>query len=418
MNHIKQKFNKINFFQPEDPSPWGKRPESKDEKKKSNSGKKDNTKNQNKNHNVVNNINFQKKRIVSPQNKIFSNLKNLLGYQDGNNAGNNGNGNNGNNNIESYIPSFRLKNIGFIFIILIILWLLSGFYKVGTDQNAVVLYFGKYHSISTPGLNYRIPAPFGKAIKVSVTRINKEEFGFDSTGNSSGSGMFRKYYGNMTRDFEAESLMLTGDENIADIDFEVQWKISDVKNYLFSLANPQLTVRKATESAMREIIAKRPIDDALARKKSEIEREVKDLVQNILDSYESGIEIVLVQLLRVDPPEQVINAFRDVQTAKADKERKINEAKIYQNDILPRAKGLAEEYLQKAEGYKQSIIARAEGEAGRFNKIYNEYRKAKIITRKRIYIETMEEVMAGTEKIIIDEKTSRTGVVPYLPLNK
>ncbi|MFC1659584.1 FtsH protease activity modulator HflK [Pseudomonadota bacterium] len=343
-------------------------------------------------------------------------MKNLLSYKSNGNSGGSNKGRGG--NTESFISSFRFKSLGLVFILLMILWLTSGFYKVGPDQNAVVLYFGKFHSISTPGLNYHIPMPFGEAIKISVTSINKEEFGFNSTQSVSNPRMFGSNQVNiMTRDFEAESLMLTGDENIADIDFEVQWKIADVKNYLFSLANPKLTVREVTESAMREIIAKRPIDDALAQKKSEIEREVKDLVQNILDSYNSGVEIVLVQLLRVDPPKHVINAFRDVQTAKADKEREINEAKIYQNDILPRARGQAEQVLQEAEGYKQSIIAGAEGKAARFNQVYDEYRKAKTVTRKRMYLETMEEVMIGTEKVIIDEKASETGVVPYIYLD-
>jgi len=299
---------------------------------------------------------------------------------------------------------------------ILVIWMLSGFYKVKADENAVVLYFGKFHSISTPGLNYYIPAPFGKIIKVSVTNVNKEEFGFSmsksisETDRESGSSR-------IVRNFEAESLMLTGDENIADIDFEVQWKVGSITDYVFNVANQSLTIRKATESAMREIIAKRPIDDVLANKKSEVEIEVKNLLQEMLDSYKSGVEVLIVQLLRVDPPSQVISSFRDVQTAKADKERAINEAMIYKNGILPKAKGEAEQIIQEAEGYKKSVIADAEGKASRFNKVYNEYSRARTVTRKRMYLDAMEEVLKNNEKIIIDEKAGR-GVVPYLSLEK
>ena len=200
--------------------------------------------------------------------------------------------------------------------------------------------------------------------------------------------------------------MLTGDENIADIDFEVQWKIGNVKDYLFNIKDPQKTIRSATESVMREIVANREIDDVLANKKLEIELEAKELLQNILNSYNAGINIITVQLLRADPPKEVINAFRDVQTAKADKERKINEAKSYSNDIMPKARGEAEALIQEAEAYKRAVISKAEGETARFNKLYDEYKLNKDITKKRIYIETMEEIMQNNEKIIIDNKAS------------
>lgn len=290
----------------------------------------------------------------------------------------------------------------------LILWLSNGIYKINPDENGVILYFGKFHSTTDSGLHFYIPAPIGKLQKVSVTRINKEEFGFDSTNNT------KRYY-SISRNFDEESLMLTGDENIADIDFEVQWKVGNVKDYLFNIEKPKLTIRKATESAMREIIAKRPIDDALANKKSEIEREVKNLLQEILNSYNSGVEVVLVQMLRVDPPKEVISAFRDVQTAKADKERKINEAEAYNNDVIPRARGEAEKIVQEAEAYKKSMVANAEGQASRFNNVYNEYRKARFVTKKRMYLETMEEIYGNANKIVIDEKAGK-GVVPYLPL--
>ena len=277
-----------------------------------------------------------------------------------------------------------------IFSIALFFWLLTGIYKVNSDENAVVLYFGKYFETTTPGLHFYIPQPFGEIKKVAITRINKEEFGFSSLSNSK-------------KTIDEESLMLTGDENIADIDFEVQWKIGNVKDYLFNIKNPQKTIRSATESVMREIIANREIDDVLANKKFEIESEAKDLLQNILNSYGSGIDIITVQLLRADPPKEVIDAFRDVQTAKADKERKINEAKSYSNDIMPKARGEAEALIQEAEAYKKAVISKAEGETARFDKIYEQYKLNREITKRRIYIETMEEVMKNNEKIIMDK---------------
>jgi len=280
------------------------------------------------------------------------------------------------------------------FSIVMLLWLLTGIYKVNSDENAVVLYFGKYFETTTPGLHFAIPKPIGKVIKVGVARINKEEFGFSSDINSK-------------KAFDEESLMLTGDENIADIDFEVQWKIGNIEDYLFNIKNPQKTIRSAMESVMREIIANREIDDVLANKKFEIESEARNLLQNILNSYGSGIDVITVQLLRADPPKEVIDAFRDVQTAKADKERKINEAKSYSNDIIPKARGEAEELIQRAEAYKKSIIAKAEGETARFEKIYHEYRLNRDITKKRIYIETMEEVMKNNDKIVMDKNSNR-----------
>lgn len=285
-----------------------------------------------------------------------------------------------------------IKHIVFIgFLILFTLWLITGIYKVNSDENAVVSYFGKYYETTTPGLHFYIPYPIGKLQKVAITRINKEEFGFSSSVNGK-------------KTIDQESLMLTGDENIADIDFEVQWKIGDIKDYLFNIKNPQATLRSATESVMREIIANREIDDVLADKKSEIEIETKELLQKILNSYKSGIEILSVQLLRADPPKEVIDAFRDVQTAKADKERKINEAEAYKNDIMPKARGEAEALIQNAEAYKKAVISNADGETSRFDKIYGEYKLNRDITKKRIYIETMEEIMKNNEKVIVDEK--------------
>lgn len=299
--------------------------------------------------------------------------------------------------------------IGMIVLGITILWLSLGFYKVNTDENAVLLYFGKFYKVATPGLNYHIPYPFGKVIKKSVTAVNIEEFGF--TSNSS-----KKK--NLNRDLNAESIMLTGDENIVDIEFQVQWQIADVKDFTFNLVDPTQSIRASAESAMREIIARTPIAGALSDGKGKIEQETKDLLQEILDSYQAGVRIVLVQLRRVDPPAQVINAFRDVQTAKADKEKEINEAQAYANDIIPRARGEAAQMKEQASAYAQEVVANAQGEASRFMAVYNQYVKSKQVTKKRIYLETMEKIYRENDKIFIDKSAAKAGVMPYFPLNE
>lgn len=302
--------------------------------------------------------------------------------------------------------NFPKSLIGLIILGFILLWAMLGFYKVDPDENAVTLYFGKFYSVTTPGLNYHLPFPFGKVIKKSVTTVNTEEFGFASTSRKSDK-----------RNFDAESLMLTGDENIVDIEFQVQWQIADIKDFTFNIAEPNQAIRKSAESAMREIIARTPIADALSDGKKKIELEAKTLLQQILDSYGAGIRITLVQLRRVDPPAQVIDAFRDVQTAKADKEKEINQAQSYANDIVPRARGTAAQMKEQSEAFSQEVVANAEGEAGRFLAVYNQYSKSKQVTKKRIYLETMEKIYRDMDKVIIDKNAAKSAVTPYLPLN-
>lgn len=293
-------------------------------------------------------------------------------------------------------PKSPKSVIGLIILGTILFWLSLGFYKVDADENAVVLYFGKFYSITTPGLNYHIPYPFGQVIKKSVSAVNTEEFGADKTYN----------------------LMLTGDENIVDIEFQVQWQISDIKDFAFNLSEPNNTIHQAAESAMREIIARKPITDALSDGKRKIELEAKELLQQILDSYGAGVRVVLLQLRRVDPPSQVIDSFRDVQTAKADKEKEINEAQAYANDVVPRARGLASQMLEEAEAYSKEVVSNAEGEAGRFTSVYNQYVKSQKVTKKRIYLETMEKIYRENDKIFIDKSAAKAGVMPYYPLNE
>lgn len=300
------------------------------------------------------------------------------------------------------------KGLVLIVAALAMLWLFSGFYRVGPDEQGVVLRFGEFNRVAPEGLHWSWPAPIETVQKPKVTRIFKEEIGF-RTGYSPRDG--RQAQSSVLE----ESLMLTGDENIVDINFEVQWKIKNARDFLFNVRNPTDAVKHGGESAMREVIGRTQIALALAEGKFAIEQDARVLLQQILDSYQTGIEIVRLQLLKVEPPGPVIDAFRDVQNAKTDQERARNEAEAYRNDIIPRARGQAEQVVQEAEAYKQQVVARAQGEASRFSAVLDEYRKAKDVTRKRMYLETMENILNGMNKIVIDQSAGK-GVVPYLPL--
>tara|TARA_B100000686_G_scaffold349070_1_gene441589 strand:- start:966 stop:2069 length:1104 start_codon:yes stop_codon:yes gene_type:complete len=291
-------------------------------------------------------------------------------------------------------------------VILIAIWAFSGLYRVLPDEQGVVLRFGKFVSTTQPGLNYHIPYPVETVLTPKVTKVNRLDIGFRSasdTGRSSG-----------VADVAEESLMLTGDENIVNIDFSVFWVIKDAGKFLFKIQSPVVTVKAAAETAMREVIARSNIQPILTEGRSKIEAETQEIIQSLLDEYESGIQITQVQTQKADPPDEVIDAFRDVQAARADMERSKNEAEAYRNDVIPRARGDAEKILQEAEAYKKKVVAQAEGEASRFLAIYNEYKVAKKVTQERMYLETMEKIFADIDKIIIDKKAG--GVVPYLPL--
>jgi membrane protease subunit HflK len=301
------------------------------------------------------------------------------------------------------------RSLTYLIMIPLALWLGSGFYNVEEGEQAVIMRFGKFVRIAEPGLNYHLPAPAERTIIQKVGRVEKEEIGYRFLSPTSGNLMQRS----SQRNFPEESLMLTGDENIIEINFDVYWKINNIKNYVFNIHKPKETLKSAAESAMREVIGNTPMTAALTGGRSVIESTTKELLQNTLDSYVSGIEVVSVKLTTSNPPVEVIDAFRDVQTARADKEREINQAQSYQNDIIPRARGDAARIAQEAEGYKQEVIARAQGEASRFNSVYEQYKNAKDVTRKRIYLETMENIMKGMNKVILD---SKKGAIPYLPL--
>jgi len=298
------------------------------------------------------------------------------------------------------------KPIIFGLILLVVVWAFSGLYRVLPDEQGVVLRFGKFISTTQPGLNYHIPYPVETALTPKVTKVNRIDVGFRSASDSGRTSGID--------DVSEESLMLTGDENIVNIDFSVFWVIKDAGKFLFKIQSPIETVKAAAETAMREVIAKSKLQSILTEGRSKIEIETQEIAQSLLDEYESGIQITQVQTQKADPPDEVIDAFRDVQAARADMERAKNEAEAYQNDVIPRARGDAAKILQEAEAYKKQVVAAAEGEASRFVAIYNEYAKAKRVTQERMYLETMEKVLADIDKVIIDRKAG--GVVPYLPL--
>jgi len=313
--------------------------------------------------------------------------------------------------INKFLPGKKsggLLPIILVVSILIVIWGLSGLYRVLPDEQGVVLRFGKFTSTTQPGLNYHFPYPIETALTPKVTKVNRIDIGFrsetDSGFGSTGVG-----------DVSEESLMLTGDENIVNIDFSVFWVIKDAEKFLFKIQDPAATVKAAAETAMREVIAKSQLQSILTEGRSVIEVETQEIAQSLLDEYESGIQITQVQTQKADPPDQVIDAFRDVQAARADMERAKNEAEAYQNDVIPRARGEAAKILQQAEAYKKQVVAKAEGEASRFIAIYNEYALAKVVTKERMYLETMEKVLSDIDKIIIDKNVS-SGVVPYLAL--
>jgi membrane protease subunit HflK len=284
-------------------------------------------------------------------------------------------------------------------------------FRVNPDELGVVMRFGQFIRQEPPGLHFRLPYPIEEVRLPKVTRQNIIEVGM-RTGTGTGRG-----YAGGIRDVPEESLMLTGDENIVDVDFVVYWRIRDAAEYLFNIQNPEVTVKEVAESAMREIVGQSNIQPILTEARQKTEAAVQKLMQDTLDSYGAGIRIDQVQLQKVDPPTPVIDAFRDVQAARADKERLQNEAYTYANRIVPEARGEGERTLQGAEGYKQQTVQEASGQAARFLKIYDEYAKAPEVTRRRMFLETMERVLGGTDKIILDSKGGQ-GVVPYLPLDQ
>jgi len=294
---------------------------------------------------------------------------------------------------EVEIPEFNFKLIPVVLAALVI-WLLTGTYMVGPDEVGVVRTFGEHTRVAQSGLNWHFPVPIETVNTPKVTEVKRIEIGFRTLRN----GQYRTV--------EKESLMLTGDENIVDAEMIVQYKIKDPVAYLFNIVEPELTVREAAEASLRTVVGRNKIDETLTTGKFTIQEETKFQLQSILDLYESGIHVVAVQLQDVSPPKEVIGAFKDVASAKEDKNRMVNQAEGYRNDLIPKARGEAEAMIRDAEGFRESRIKRAEGDAAKFTTILQEYRKAKSITEKRLYLETMERVLPGIEKIIIPDKDS------------
>ena len=301
--------------------------------------------------------------------------------------------------------------ITLIVIGLLALWLFSGLYRVQPNQQGIELVFGRFTGVPTePGLHWNYPSPIGSVIKPDVTRENRVEVGYRSSGDGSGRS-------SVTRDVPEESQMITGDENIVDIDFVVFWRIADAGDFLFNLQDPAETVKMAAESAMRDAIGKRPIQVALTEGRQLIESTVQEDLQSLLTEYGAGVSVRQVQLLAVDPPKQVIDAFNEVQRARQDKDRLKNEAETFRNDVVPRARGEAAQMIEEADAFRQEVTNRAIGDADRFESVYKAYSAAKEVTQKRIYLETMEEVLGNVNKIIIDSGSGDgNGVIPYLPL--
>jgi modulator of FtsH protease HflK len=295
-----------------------------------------------------------------------------------------------------------------------VLWGFSGFFRVEPNELGVVLRFGKLVREVQPGLNYHLPYPIETALTPPALRVNKIDVGTLPVEN--------ERRGSPVRKVPEESLMLTGDENIVDVDFSVLWRVkpSGVGDYLFNIQSPEGTVKAVAESAMREVIGRSTIQPILTGARQNIEAGVQELMQKTLDHYGAGILVQQVQLQKVDPPTQVIDSFRDVQAARSDLERAQNEAQTYANRVVPEARGRAAKFIQDAEAYREQAVAEAKGQTSRFLQIHDQYKKAPDVTRERMYLETMERVLGGSEKTIIDTgpQQASPGVVPYLPLTE
>jgi len=310
--------------------------------------------------------------------------------------------------VKKFMPSGGgIKGLALLGIAIVAIWAFSGVYRVNPGEQGVELLFGKYVKRSGPGLHFWAPSPIGDVIKPNVERTNTINIGFRGAGDVNRGG---------ARDVPLESLMLTSDQNIIDIDFVVQWRIKNAAEFLFNIRDPQATIKIAAESAMREVIGQTTLEEAITTKRQQVQQESKVLLQKILDQYGAGVSIAEIQMQNADPPQEVIDAFNDVQRAKQDQERSVNEATAYKNDIVPRAKGLAQKMLQDAEAYKQRVIKEAQGEAKRFLSVYSTYLDAKDVTTRRLFLERMQDVLKKSEKVIIDKGQSGSGVVPYLPL--
>ncbi|MCC5978861.1 MAG: FtsH protease activity modulator HflK [Salinarimonas sp.] len=318
----------------------------------------------------------------------------------------------GQDRLKNMVPgggSMGGKGIALILIGVVVVWLLTGFYTVRPNQVGLNLVFGQYIGQTAPGLNYNLPFPIGQVIKPDVTQVNRVEVGYRSAAD-----------GQRPREVLEESLMLTGDENIVDIDFDVQWQIDAARaeQFVFEIQNPEGTIKSVAESSMREVIGRRDIQAILTIEQGEIMQEVQEIMQSTLEDYRAGVTIRVVQLQAAVPPAQVREAFFDVNAAQQDLVRLQNEAETYASRVVPEARGRAARIIQEAEAYRERVVNDAEGQASRFNQVFDEYVNAPEVTRERLFLETMERVLAGTDKVLIDQNNGngQQSVVPYLPL--
>ncbi len=296
-------------------------------------------------------------------------------------------------------PGFGAGGIGLFVVAAFALWVFASFYRVDTSEQSVELFLGKYYKTGNEGLNFA-PWPVVTKEILPVTRENIENIGVGGGARNE------------------EGLMLTGDENIVDVDFQVVWNINDAQKYLFNLADPKETIIAVSESVMREIVARTNLTPILTTGKGAIAADLQTLIQETLDNYQSGVTIIRVNFDKADPPREVADAFRDVQAAEQSRDTLEKQADAYSNKVVAAARGEAAQLIEQAEGYRSQTVNEAEGEASRFVAVYEEYAKAPEVTRKRLYLETMERVLSRVDKIIIDESVGGQGVVPYLPLNE
>jgi membrane protease subunit HflK len=312
---------------------------------------------------------------------------------------------------KSVLPGGFGGGRGVLLVILGILaiWLLTGFYRVQPGEQGVELLFGRFVKMTTPGLNYWFPAPIGEVLTPNVERLNQINIGFRTAGESGRGG---------ARDVTQESLMLTEDQNIIDVDLIVQWRIGNAADFLFNIRDPEQTVKLAAESAIREVMGQTLLEDALTIRRQQVDNQTRDLLQDILDQIGAGVLIAEVKQLKVDPPMEVIDSFNDVQRARQDKERSVNEALAYRNDIVPRANGEAERIIQAASAYREQVTREAAGEASRFNSVLAAFRTGKDVTTRRLYLERMQDLLGRTKTFVIDKSANGQGVIPYLPLTE
>ena len=306
--------------------------------------------------------------------------------------------------------------VKWIVLALLVLWIISGFYQIQPNEQGVVLRFGAYNRTTDSGLHYHLPMPIETVEKVNMTQERSINLGVGDN-NSSRNFIQSRSANSVEYNAFTDSHMLTGDENIVDINLTVVWIIKDAKDFLFKVRSPEQTIQVAAQSILREVVGQSNMQPIITGDRGKVEDDSKEELQKLLDSFESGIQIVRVKLQKADPPKQVVDAFNEVQRARADMERFKNEAEAYRNEILPKARGEAEQRLQNAQAYKESSINRAKGDAERFLSVYNAYKHGKEVTAKRLYLETMENVIAASSKVIIDPSSRGSNVLPLLPLN-